>query len=108
MSARAVAELKSAYKHIRLIMLLPYNPIERAVEKPDCVDELLYPFAMESVPRKFAIIRANHYVIDRADFLIAFSWKPGSNSRKFLEYAEKRRKRGKPEIIKIKSEFDQY
>ena len=49
---------------------------------------------MESVPRKFAIVRANRRMVDECDYLVAFVWHPASNAREFLEYARRREKEG--------------
>ena len=45
---------------------------------------------MESVPRKAAIIRANRYVVDHVDYLIAYAWHPASNARELVEYAKRK------------------
>ena len=45
---------------------------------------------MESVPRKIAIVRANRYVVDHVDYLIAYAWHPASNAQELLEYAGKK------------------
>ena len=52
---------------------------------------------MEDVPRKLAIVRANRYMVDYADFLIAYAWHPASNARELVEYAKKMEKR----VIKV-------
>lgn len=49
---------------------------------------------MENVPRKVAIVRANRYMVDHTDFLIAYAWHPASNARDLLEYAGKREGKG--------------
>ena len=53
-----------------------------------------YPPGMENVPRKVAIVRANRYMVDHTDFLIAYAWHPASNARDLLEYAKKREGKG--------------
>ena len=58
---------------------------------------------MESVPRKIAIVRANRYVVDHVDYLIAYAWHPASNARELLEYAKRREKRDLISITSIKS-----
>ena len=58
---------------------------------------------MESVPRKVAIVRANRYVVDHVDYLIAYAWHPASNARELLEYAKRREKRDLISITSIKS-----
>ena len=45
---------------------------------------------MEYVPRRLAIVRANRYMIDHVDFLIAYVWHPASNAQDLMEYAQKK------------------
>ena len=47
---------------------------------------------MESILRKAAIIRANRYVVDHVDYLIAYAWHSASNARELVEYARKRQR----------------
>ena len=62
------------------------------MELPPGFDNTFYPHGMEKVPRRLAIVRANRYMIDHADYLIAYVWHPGSNAKNLLEYAKKREK----------------
>src|SRR5699024_5913754 len=62
-----------------------------------------YPPGMESVPRKVAIVRANRYMVDHTDFLIAYAWHPASNAKNLLEYARKREGKGLGCIRKVGS-----
>ena len=55
------------------------HPEERPIPTPDGFDRTFYPPGMESVPRKVAIVRANRYVVDHVDYLIAYAWHPASN-----------------------------
>jgi hypothetical protein len=90
LAARAVIDAKVQHPEITLTMLIPYHPAERPVELPPGFDSTFYPPDMEKVPRRLAIVRANRYVVDHVDYLIAYAWHPGSNSRELLEYARKR------------------
>ena len=45
-------------------MLIPYHPAERPVETPPGFDGTFYPPGIESVPRRYAIVRANRYMVD--------------------------------------------
>lgn len=82
-AARAVIAAKECHPEIILSMLIPYHPAERPIEVPP---------GMEKVPRKLAIVRANRYMIDHVDYLIAYVWHPASNARNLLEYAQKRQR----------------
>lgn len=93
MAARSVIAAKKNHPDITLLLLLPYHPAERPVELPPGFDGSFYPPGLERVPRRFAIVRANRYMIDHTDFLIAGAWHPG-NSRELLAYAKKREEKG--------------
>ena len=103
LSASAVKAAKQFYPDVKLILLLPYHPAERPIPTPDGFDGTFYLPGMESVPRKVAIVRANRYVVDHVDYLIAYAWHPASNARELLEYAKRREKRDLISITSIKS-----
>jgi len=94
LAASAVICAKQRHPQITLALLLPYHPAERPIEKPDGFDNTYYPEGMEKVPRKLAIVRANRYVVDHVDYLIAYAWHPASNARELVEYAQQREKQG--------------
>ena len=90
LAAKAVISLKQQYPQITLSLLITYHPAERPIETPPGFDNTYYPPGMERVPRKLAIVRANRYMVDHVDYLIAFAWHPASNARDLVEYAKKR------------------
>ena len=90
MAARVVIDAKAQHPEITLSMLIPYHPAERPMELPQGFDNTFYPPGMEKVPRKLAIVRANRYMVDHVDYLIAYAWHPASNARDLVEYAKKR------------------
>ena len=90
LAASAVKAAKHLYPDVKLILLLPYHPAEQPISTPDGFDSTFYPPGMEGVPRKAAIIRANRYVVDHVDYLIAYVWHPASSARELVEYARKR------------------
>lgn len=54
-------------------------------------DKTVYP-DIESVPRRFAILKRNKCMVDKSDFLISYvKHDLGSGAYKTLEYAEKER-----------------
>ena len=89
-AAKAVIEAKERHPSITLSMLIPYHPAERSIEPPPGFDNTFYPPGMEKVPRRLAIVRANRYMVDHVDYLIAYAWHPASNARELVEYAKKR------------------
>ena len=76
------------------MLVLPYHPAERPVDTPYGFDGTYYPEGLEQVPKRYAIVRANRIMIDMSDWLVAYVRYGASNSRKLLEYAEHRRKKG--------------
>lgn len=89
MAARIVAKEKARFSEISLSILLPYHPSERTIRAPEGYDSTFYPPGMENVPRRFAIARANRYMIAHCDYLIAYAWQPASNAKRMVEFARK-------------------
>lgn len=104
LAAKAVILLKQQYPQITLSLLIPYHPAERPLETPHGFDNTYYPPGMEKVPRKLAIVRANRYMVDHVDYLIAFAWHPASNARDLVEYAHNRERKGQINITLIGSD----
>ena len=94
MAARAVIRAKERYPGITLLMLLPYHPADHPTEAPPGFDSTYYPQGLERTPRRYAIIRANRYIVDHTDYLIAYAWQAGSNAKKLVEYANGRETKG--------------
>ena len=90
MAAQAVITAKVRHPEITLSLLLPYHPAERPIKVPSGFDNTFYPPGQENVPRRFAIVWANRYMVEHTDYLIAYVWHPGSNARNLLEYAIKK------------------
>ena len=84
---RALSQAKRAHPDITLMLMTPYYPVNRKVDLPEAFDALFYPPDLETVPKRLAIIRANRYMVERSDFLIAYVRHPASNAKELLEYA---------------------
>lgn len=94
MAAKAVIATKERHPEITLSLLIPYHPAERPIKPLPGFDNTFYPPGMEKVPRRLAIVRANRYMVDHVDYLIAYAWHPASNARNLVEYAERRSSSG--------------
>ena len=103
LAASAVKEAKRFHPEVKLTLLLPYHPAERPIPTPDGFDGTFYPPGMESVPRKIAIVRANRYVVDHVDYLIAYARHPASNARELVEYARSQKQKVPIFITMLKS-----
>ena len=93
-AAKCVKGLKKQYQNICNYLVLPYIDrkfLERIAEFKKLFDETIYP-PLENVPRKYAIIRRNEWMINSADAVIAhvkYSWGGAARS---LEYAKRKKK----------------
>lgn len=101
LAARAVIAAKKHHPEVTLTLLLPYHPYDQPISPPIGFDNSYYPPGMEHVPRPVAIPRANRYMMEHSDFLIAYVWQEASNSRKILEAALKRQERGMIRVINL-------
>ena len=99
LAAQAVRKAKKQHPDILLFYLRPYHPAERSFT-PAGFDGSFYPPGMETVPRKLAIVRANRYMVDNSQFLIAYARYTVSNAWELTEYAWKREKKG---LIHVKN-----
>ena len=85
---RALSQAKRAHPDITLMLMTPYYPVNRKVDLPEAFDALFYPPDLETVPKRLAIVRANRYMVERSDFLIAYVRHPASNARELLDVAD--------------------
>lgn len=93
MAARAVIAAKQLHPQVRLTMLLAYHPGERPVTLPPGFDGSLYPPGVENVPRRFAIPRANRWMVEHCTHLVAYVAHPASNAGKVVEWGRIQGKR---------------
>lgn len=91
-AAQAVREVKKVYPNITLFLRIPYHPTEHSIEVPDGFDGTFYPPDMESIPKRFAIVHANRYMIKNCTHLIAYAGYSPSNAKDLVAYALKHKK----------------
>lgn len=96
-AATAVKRVKQRYGDIRLYLLLACHPGERPIDLWGGFDGSYYP-PLENVPRPYAIVRGNQYMVDNSDYLICYVKHIG-NTRNLLEYAHKRKEGGSIENV---------
>ena len=94
LAGHAVRDVKKRHPEVTLTLLLPYHPYDRPIPTPDGFDSTFYPPGMEAVPKKVAIVRANRWMVEHTDYLIAYVWHAASNSREILDMAVRRQERG--------------
>ena len=89
LATTAVKRAKQRHTDINLYLLLAYHPGERPVELWDGFDGSFYP-PLENIPRPYAIVQANRYMVKASDSIICYVKHIG-NTRNLLEYAQKRK-----------------
>lgn len=89
LAASVLAEQKKRYPHIELVLILPY--LNRRKDISPC-DSSLYP-PLESVPKKFAIVRRNQWMVEQADVVVGYVLHSWGGAAMTLEYAKQKKKR---------------
>ena len=91
MAAGAVQRAKERHPTVTLTLLLPYYPFDHDTKG---YDRTYYPEGMEDVPKPFAIVRANEYMIRASDYLICYDRGQIGKTRDFVELARKLKRNG--------------
>ena len=87
LAASAVKAVKKRHNDMELYLLIPYHPAQRPVAVPEGFDNTFYP-PLEHVPRRYAIVKANRYMVETCDTIICYVRHIG-NTRTLLEYAQR-------------------
>lgn len=70
MVRRVLKTLQGEYPHIRYAVVLAYMPTEKDKEKE--FSDTLFPDGLETVPRRAAIVARNRWMIEKAQYVIAY------------------------------------
>lgn len=88
MAASVVWDLKQKYPQIQSILVKPY--LDREMDESKC-DWTVYP-SLENVPRRYAITYSNRYMVDEADWVVAYVLHSWGGAAQTLEYANQKKK----------------
>ena len=100
MAAGAVRRAKERHPDVTLTLLLPYYPFNHDTSN---YDRTYYPKGMETVPKTFAIVRANEHMIKVSDYLICYDAGYVGKTRDFVEIAMRRERRGLMHVTNLSS-----
>ena len=85
--------LKIQFPNIELLFITPY--LDKSYSKLEFAknhyDDVIFP-PLESVPRKFAILKRNEWMVEEADLVIAYVTYSWGGAAKTLEYAKRKKK----------------
>ena len=91
-AAHCVKEAKKTAANIRNILVIPYLTVSVQAQLKECdgyFDEVIYP-ALENVPPKYAIIRRNEWMVDKADLLLAYITYGWGGAARTYRYAKRK------------------
>ena len=90
---RTLRELKKDFPEIELLFITPY--LDKNYSKLEFAknyyDDVIFP-SIESVPRKFAILKRNEWMVDSADLVISYVKYSWGGAAKTLRYAKRKKK----------------
>ena len=107
MATRLLTEAKVNHPEISIHLLTPYHPIERPLDVPEGFDATFYPPGMESVPRQYAISKANRYMIQNSTHLIAYAYHTLGGAGKLVKSARVLEKKGAIHIENLAEKIGQ-
>ena len=89
---RTLRELKTDFPDIELLFItLCLDSNYSKLQLAKCYyDDVIFP-PIENVPRKFAILKRNEWIVDSADLVIAYVKYSWGGAAKTLEYAKRRK-----------------
>ncbi len=90
MVQRVLEKLKNQFHWIDYSIVLAYIP-EMKEEYKD-YSNTIYPDGLEKIPKRYAIIERNKWMIRKSDCLVCYVEHTVSNANNFKEFAEKRGK----------------
>lgn len=88
-------------KEVIAFLLEPYFPGDRQIIVPHYFEDIYYPAGMETVPKRFCILRANQKALNSADYLVAYVRREGGNSATLLRSAKRLERQGNMTVINI-------
>ena len=89
LAAAVLREQKARWPKIERVLVLAYLDQRR---EEDGYDATVYP-PLEGVPRRFAILRRNRWMVEQADLVVAWVQHDWGGAAKTLRIAEQKRKR---------------
>ena len=84
-------ELKEIYPHIKYAVVLAYLPRGSECEYYD-FSNTIYPEGLEKAPLRYAILKRNEWMLNKADYVITYVTTVVGGAAQFKEKAEKKKK----------------
>ena len=91
LAAKVLLEMVEKYPNIRFFVVLAYLP--RTPLEGDLQGRTILADGVEDVPRRFAILRRNEWMLERADAVVAFVTRSFGGAASFLQKAAREHKK---------------
>ena len=88
---KTLQSLKINYPHINYWVVLAYMPCK--TQKADYHNQSIYPEILDNVPRKYAIIERNKWMINKSDYVVTYVKYNFGGASTFKNLAEQKRKK---------------
>ena len=85
-AAKILCELESAYSHISFFTVFAYLP-NKGCEKE--YSKTIFPEGIENVPRRFAILWRNNWMLDRSEYIVTYVTHAYGGAAQFAEKAHR-------------------
>ena len=89
---RTLSKIKKQYPHITYAVVLAYLPTEQDPLAPTDYQNTLYPYGIEQIPRRFAIVWRNKWMIEQSDTVVTYVQHEGGGAARFKKIAERKGK----------------
>lgn len=88
MALGVLKELKAKHPHIRYYVVLAYMLGRKEKYPFESHADTIYPEGLESVPRKYAIVHRNRWMVEQSDYLVAYVVHDSGGAAQTLRYAK--------------------
>lgn len=92
MTIKILRELAEEYPKIKYYVVRAYVPQDKERLGLNENDRTIYPACLDKTPSKYAIIKRNNWMLERADFIITYVTHITSGAYEFKHLAEEKRK----------------
>lgn len=92
MVIRILSNMKRQFPHIRCVVTLAYMPSKNEGDDFPAGIETVVPDGIESTLPRYAIIKRNRWMVERADVVLTYVRHTTGGAYKFMELARKKQK----------------
>lgn len=101
MATAAVQAVKRKKPELYAYRLLSYFPDKMTPPVPELFDDNYYPLELVEVPRRYAVVKANQFMLNQCDYLVAYVNREGGNAGALLKRAKRMEKKGLLKVINL-------